>query len=204
MFKILPRLSGIRLAPDQGFRTTAYVLYNQDQSETFLIDAVNPRFLDVLKQLPKPTGLIVTHKHLSRYEDQILEELSIPVYLHPNDRVSTKLPYRDPTQPDELLNKWGLQGFLVPGHTAGSVVYHWSDEGGVIFTGDCTTGAQDTSDKDVLSRPPAFLSENDGLLKQELKALQLPAFSAVCSLHGKQITGASTANALWAQLQQQA
>ena len=79
----------------------------------------------------------------------------------------------------------GVKAIWTPGHTAGHLVFLWSGDGGVLFTGDAANNMRG------LSTPPIFEDMQLGL--DSLRRLAREDFDTACFAHGEPIVGGAAA-----------
>ena len=172
-----------------GERANGYAIVAHGRM--LLVDAVFREQLDAVRALRRegiaPAALVLTHRHAAAQANALRAfhaELRIPVYLHPADAVHPQarnkgIPYLDPTRTDVALASFGVKTIHFPGHTDGHVLLSWRAHGGVIFTGNCASGAG----ADGLARPPAAFSHDDELLRRNWAGFADSAAS-LCPFHG--------------------
>lgn len=139
-----------------------------------------------------PAALVLSHSNVAGQGDAfdvMTEEFGIPVLLHPADAAASEsqrsgVEFADPQQ-SEVLAGAGLEVFHFPGHTEGSIVLYWGEQGGVALAGDSAVapGPQQGLDPPRLVRAPALNPEADEGLRELWRTFDKP-LRTVCPLHG--------------------
>jgi hydroxyacylglutathione hydrolase len=136
-----------------------YIIFCKDTSDAVIVDPGVGSFemvLEAVRQYSlKPVAIWLTHSHLDHIVDaaKIKRELSLPIYLHEEDKgnlekpgsdgVPMAVPTIEGTTPDQLIKDGDLLivGYLsfevihTPGHTPGGVCFYCEKER-TLFSGD--------------------------------------------------------------------
>ncbi|MCH9620925.1 MAG: Hydroxyacylglutathione hydrolase GloC [Chlamydiia bacterium] len=145
--------------PTGPFDTNVYIIYLEQSRDAIIIDpGFNSfsRILEIIKNKSlKPQAIWLTHSHWDHVSDvaPLKKELSIPIYIHGEDKQnliepgSDKLPMLVPlfekATPDhiikdyEILNLGNLEFKVIhtPGHSPGSVCFY-NEKENTLISGD--------------------------------------------------------------------
>jgi glyoxylase-like metal-dependent hydrolase (beta-lactamase superfamily II)/ferredoxin len=118
-----------------SFGATSYLV--QSPHGNVLVDS--PRFAAPLVRRLEALGgvdlMVFTHRDDVADHEKFAEHFGARRLIHARD--AKAIPDADRIEGDEAVEVApGLTAIPVPGHTAGHVVYHWDEAGGVLFGGD--------------------------------------------------------------------
>ena len=181
-----------------------YLLADPNTNKAVLIDPGDeaPRLLAALEQASLTLEAIwLTHAHFDHVGAvaDLLDKLTVPVYLHPADQTLYEnaaqaaqrwgIPLRQPTTPTRALEdgdtlKLGdteVQCLFTPGHAPGHISFYLPSEGYVL--------AGDALFKGSIGRTDLPLGDHAQLLESiETKLLPLPDNTVVYPGHGPETT----------------
>jgi hydroxyacylglutathione hydrolase len=145
--------------PTGPYATNMYIIGCKDAPNAVIVDPGEKSFEIVLNTMQehslKPVAIWLTHSHWDHIVDaaKIKRELSIPIYIHEEDRGNLEKPGSDGVpmavppfegaKPDHLIKEGdilnvGNNSFKVihtPGHTPGGVCFYCEREK-ILFSGD--------------------------------------------------------------------
>lgn len=140
-----------------------------------------------------PAALVIPHRHVIGLGDAVgamVSEFDIPVLLHPIDAkhpqaLAANVPFENPIG-HPVLDEFGFEALLFPGHTAGHIVIYSNKHGGLLFTGDAamgTTADQSEAGLERLIRPPIETNVDDEKLREQWLVFDRPVVT-VLPYHG--------------------
>ncbi|WGK64504.1 MBL fold metallo-hydrolase [Croceiramulus getboli] len=197
--KILPETFLMKVKKFKHRFGNTYALRHLNRKDLILIDAIRPenkpaidQFLDQGYQV---RGILLTHGDLIKqaYADlhHISEELgNAPIFMHPLDAGEYGDLITDITEPNFVLEDFGIESYHYPGHTPGSVILYSERNEGMLFAGDSAVGSPYDQDDYYFERPPIENDETDFGLAQNWKRFVKP-FKHFLPLHGKPQFGLS-------------
>jgi glyoxylase-like metal-dependent hydrolase (beta-lactamase superfamily II) len=195
------------IALSAELETNTYAIENKKTQELLLIDALLPNSLEAVDLLTnqgkKVVGVLCSHYHtitiaqLENLEKYQKKYPNVPIFLHSND-VDNKLvqkntpknfKYANPEN-NLLLQKFGIETWIFPGHTDNHLMIYWKNHGGVLFIGDSGVGPRLIDKSSSYVRPPYNFSNNDELLRENwIKFLDSDfndkKIRNICPFHGK-------------------
>lgn len=145
--------------PTGPYATNMYIIYCKETSEAVIVDPGKKSLEIVLQAVQehslKPIAIWLTHSHWDHIVDaaKIKRELSLPIYMHEEDKGNLEKPGSDGvpmavppfegTSPDHLIKDGdlltvGKNSFKVihtPGHTPGGICFYCEKEK-ILFSGD--------------------------------------------------------------------
>lgn len=120
----MAEIEQIQLSMD-GFEVNAYVVHAPEGDIIVDAGAEPEKILSAVRQ--NVAAVLVTHGHADHVSalNEILKEVSAPVYIHPDDASSTGIQVYEPLQDEEDLVIAGetLHVLHTPGHSPGSVTF---------------------------------------------------------------------------------
>lgn len=145
--------------PTGPFGTNMYIICCEDTHDAVIVDPGVKSFEIVLEAIRqhslRPVAIWLTHSHWDHIVDaaKIKRELSLPIYMHEEDRANLEKPGSDGvpmavpafegTTPDHLIKdgdllavgKISFKVIHTPGHTPGGVCFYCEKEK-TLFSGD--------------------------------------------------------------------
>ena len=162
-----------------------------------LVDTNVAPLLPFVRQLSddgfSPAALIITHQHVVGFGDALSDlktEFKIPLLLHPIDArhkqaLAAGIPFENPIG-HPVLSEFGFEALPFPGQTAGSIMLYSTNNGGLLLTGDSTSGTSADQAKvglERLIRPPIETSVDDAELRRQWLDFDRP-IATVLPYHG--------------------
>lgn len=139
-----------------------------------------------------PRALVLSHRNLCSSGDAfeaLTRRYDLPVLLHPDDQSHPEareagVPFADPTT-SEALREAGAEVIHVPGHTAGSIMLHLPDEGGILLAGDSAVGpGPEQADRTPRLERPLGADGDPRFLRIWEESVDRLPLAAVLPLHG--------------------
>lgn len=182
----LPGLTITKVATNP-FNNNCYLLRDTASGDTLLIDAAGDadRLMAALGD-GRLVGIVETHGHWDHQQAlvEVVEKTRAPVLATVADAGDLPVaPARFLADGDAVeVGPHRLTAYTIVGHTPGSVVLHYAEEGGHLFTGDTLfPGGVGNTDKD----PARFATLIDDV---ETKLFALPDTTWVYPGHGTDTT----------------
>lgn len=204
---ILPAISAFQGVLEEGIQTYSYVIVFGDFS--VLVDVRDELLIEALRTFPSPRHLILTHRHIRKYEAAIERAFGLKVWLHPQD---ARAPRRGPAENTPYaaayhdpftgtLADLGFQFFHVPGHTPGCTFVLLNVHGGTLFTGDAVIGTK-PAEPVGLDLPPDWTCDDPVHARESILAIDIPPHQNILPSHGEPVVGGDVNKIaeLWATL----
>ena len=190
--------------PTGPYATNMYIICCKDTLDAVIVDPGVESFEMILKAVQqhslKPVAIWLTHSHWDHIVDaaKIKRELSLPIYMHEEDRgnlekpgsdgVPMAIPAIEGTTPDHLIEegnllmveKFSFKVIHTPGHTPGGVCFYCEKEK-ILFSGD-------TFYRGLIGSLSLPTSQAERMWQSLDKIAKLPHDTAVFPGHGPSTT----------------